>query len=146
MDGDDVRRGSPAWRSSTRLLFAGCTVQSVRDPCFFDPPPGDQYTRTISNDSSFAISLVACDDGRCRRGYNDVTVSPGQTADVIVEACSVETYAVTEPTTHKVLGCLHQEGDELGTPSTASDRKVSRIRACAGAKGPYRIDLYNPGG
>jgi len=128
------------------LLFAGCTVQSFRDPCFFDPPPGDQFTRTISNDGPVAVSLVSCDDERCRRGYNDVKVSPGQTADVIVEACSVETYAVTDPTTHEVLGCLHQEGDELGTPASASDRRVSTRRACVGADIPYRIRVYTPDG
>lgn len=119
-------------------------MQSLRDPCFFDPPPGDQFTRTISNDTDRTVSLVACDDERCRRGYNEVPAAAGGSADVIVEACSVETYAVTDPKTHQVLGCLHQQGDELGSPASASDLQVTRRRRCEGAQGSYAIEIYDP--
>ena len=121
-------------------------MQSLRDPCFFDPPPGDQFSRTITNDSTFRVTLVSCDDERCRKGYNEMTVSPGNMGDVIVEACSVETYAVTDPATHEVLGCLHEEGAELGTPPSASDRQVTQRHVCAGAQGTYKIQIYDPGG
>lgn len=119
-------------------------MQSLRDPCFFDPPPGDQFTRTISNDSNRPVSLVSCDDARCRRGYNEAPAAAGGSVDVIVEACSVETYAVTDSTTHQVLGCLHEEGDELGSPASASDRQVTRSRRCDGARGSYVIEIYDP--
>lgn len=128
------------------LLFSSCTVQSLRDPCLFDPPPGDQFSRTISNDSTFDVSLVSCDDESCRKGYYEVPVGPGRTADVTVEACSVETYAVANPATHEVLGCLHEEGDNVGTPPSASDRRISERRGCGTAHKTYKIHIYDPAG
>ena len=144
--GQRRRRGGYAALTVLLLLFGGCTVQSFRDPCFFDPVPGDQFTRTISNDSAVNVLLVSCDDESCRTGYNEVPVGPGRTADVIVEACSIETYAVADPATHGVLGCLHEDGDSLGTPPSASDRRVTERRACGKAHGTYKIHIFDPAG
>ncbi len=127
------------------VIFGGCTVQSIRDLCFFDPPPGDQFTRTITNDSPRSVALVDCDDERCRRGYNPTKVSSGASADMIVEACSVETFAVTDPQTQEVLGCLHEPGDELKPPEASVGRKVSRQVPYVGSPGhPFKITIYDP--
>ena len=127
------------------LLFGGCTVQSLRDPCFFDPPPGEQWSRTITNDSATAVALVYCDDDACRKGYNETRLSADQATDVIVEACGETTFAVEDPTTHSVLGCLHEVGDLLGKPDSASQRRVTERHPCAGSNGlPYVIRIYDP--
>jgi hypothetical protein len=127
------------------LIFGGCTVQSMRDPCFFDPMPGEQWNRTITNDSSTPVSVVACDDARCRRGYNEAPIAAGDEIQVIVEACSEETYAVVDPTTHVVLGCLREPGDLLNPPEAAVDRRVTQRHACDGAQGrPFVIQIYDP--
>jgi len=116
-----------------------------RDPCFFDPPPGDQFTRSITNDSPRRVSLVDGDDERCRRGCNSADTRTGDKADVIVEACSVETFAVVDPQTHLVLGCLDEPGDELNPAKSAVGRQVSRHHPCAGSGGvPLRITVYDP--
>jgi len=119
------------------LLFGGCTIQSLRDPCFFDPPPGDQLPRTITNDSAQVVALVDCDHERCRRGFNDGVVRPSVAAEVSTQGCDTETLAVADPSTWLVLGCLTEQGDELGVPADASDRRVNCRHPCA-ASGPRR--------
>lgn len=124
------------------LLFGGCTVQSLRDPCFFDPPPGDQLTRSIGNDTDQAVALVQCDDERCDTGYNSVIAPAHGTAEVIVEGCEIQTVAVADPNTLTVLGCLTERGDNLTSATAASNRRVSLRHACAGPHtAPFNVTL-----
>jgi hypothetical protein len=128
------------------LLFTGCIVAAVRvGQCSFDPPPGDQLSRVIKNDTSDAVSLVYCDDERCRRGFDETLVPPHKTTETIVEGCSTLTLAVVNPQTKTVMGCLTEQGDELGLPASASQRQVTVRRACLGSGGrPFKIHIHAP--
>lgn len=107
-------------------------MQGLRDPCFFDPPPGDQLTRSIGHDTDQPVALVQCYDERCESGYNSVIAPAHGTAEVIVEGCQIQTLDVADPNTLTVLGCLIERGDNPTSPAAASDRRVSGRHACAG--------------
>lgn len=142
---DDGANAGYAAITAVILVFGGCTVQSLRDPCFFDPPPGDQLSRTIMSDSSAAVALIYCDDERCRRGYNEMTVDSGQATEVIIEGCSTETMAVADPKSHIILGCLNEPGDKLGVPDRTIGRLVTGRHECVGqGPFPFKIELYDP--
>jgi hypothetical protein len=141
------RRATFAAAALSVLLPAGCVAAAATmGSCAFDPPPGDQLTRTITNDTASEVALLECDDATCRKGYNEVTVVAGQGSDVIVEGCSTETMAVVDPHTLVVQGCLTETGDEVGRPDSTFDRRVSELHTCAAALGPFKIHVYDPGG
>jgi len=117
-------------------------VQGLRDPCFFDPPPGDQLTHSIRNDTDQAVALVQCYDERCESGFSSVIAPAHGTAEVIVEGCQVQTLAVADPSTLTVLGCLIDLGDNLTSPPAPSDRRVSRRHACGGSHpAPFKVTI-----
>jgi hypothetical protein len=141
------RRATFAAATLSLLIPAGCVAATATiGSCAFDPPPGDQLTRTITNDTASEVALLECDDATCRKAYNEVTVAAGQGTTVLVEGCSTEAMAVANPHSLVAQGCLTETGDELGRPDSALDRRVSELHACAGPRGPFKIHVYGPGG
>jgi hypothetical protein len=140
------RRVTYAAAALSLLLPAGCVAASAAaGPCVFDPPPGDQLTRTITNDTGAATALLDCEDDGCRRAYSATTVAAGQSTDVIVEGCGTQTMGVADPGTLTVRGCLTEVGDELRQPAIAGGRRMSDRHRCPGPSGPFRARVDSPG-
>lgn len=121
-------------------------MASIHDPCFFDPPPGSYSTVVVTNDTSSAVTLVECQDERCRSGYNEVTVQSGKAVDVLVEDCSGGTLAAAEPQTLTVVGCLVEPLGQAVGDAPRHTLKVSERRPCRGATGAaFRVRIVPPG-
>ena len=110
------------------LLFGGCTVQSLRDPCFFDPPPGDQLTLAVANDTTKTVTVVDCREEACSTANKPTTIAAGASGDMPLEGCQGGTMGVLEVTSHRLTACIAEptEDLQLQLPPVA----VSKAKTC----------------
>jgi hypothetical protein len=127
------------------LLPSGCVTTVVAGPCFFDPPPGDQLTLTVANDTPASVTVVDClDDDACAEAWNPTPVGAGRRASMPLEGCQGGTMGVLATRTGLLQSCIAEpteNGD--GDLRTVS---VSEGRPCGHGRPGARVHIADPGG
>lgn len=111
------------------LIVGGCSALAIFGPaCSVDLPPGDVATFTVTNDAPRDVTLLYCDDDRCRRGVVSDDLKPGQHAELNDEQCSGGTIGVLDAKTRVLRGCIAMP---VGEPSLPYDSSaVSAVLPC----------------
>ena len=115
------------------LLFGGCTVQSLRDPCFFDPPPGDQLILGVANDTTKTVTIVDGREDACSTADKPTTIAAGATGYMPLEGCQGGTMGVLDVTSHRLTACIAEPIERLQL-KTASRRRVGGQTVPAGPR------------
>jgi len=84
----------------------------VVGPCFFDPPPGDQTSLQVANDSGTDVAVVDCLDDRCRTAQSRTSIPMGAQAAMPLESCAGGTMGVLEPRSDQLLNCISEPTEE----------------------------------
>lgn len=111
------------------LIPGACTVAAVvGPPCFFDPPPGDQLSLEVLNDSKAQVAVVDCLNDRCSSAQSRTLVPAGAKASMPLEGCQGGTMGVLDPATDNLTGCIAEptENSDFRLPPVS----VSAARAC----------------
>jgi len=127
------------------LLPSACVVGvGVAGPCAFDPPPGDQLSVTITNDTGAPVTVVDCLDDSCREGQSATPVPAGRRASMPLEGCAGGTMAVLGGGTDVLQSCLPEPTEDENF--TLHPVAVSEGRPCAAARTGARVHVIDPGG
>lgn len=128
--------------SLSLLVPSGLIVGSfVVGPCFFDPPPGDQTSLQVTNNSGTDVAVVDCLDGRCSTAQSRTSIPAGAQAAMPLEGCAGGTMGVLDPRSDQLLTCIPEPTEDgngglrdvaisEGLPC-ASPRKGERVRVVA---------------
>lgn len=114
------------------LIPSACAVAvAVGPPCFFDPPPGDQLSVEVLNDSKAQVAVVDCLNDRCSSAQSRTLIRAGATAAMPLEGCQGGTMGVLNPPTDTLAGCIAEptEDSDFRLPPVS----VSEARACTNA-------------
>ena len=111
------------------LIPGACTVAAaVGPPCFFDPPPGDQLSVEVLNDSKAQVAVVDCLNDRCSTAQSRTLVPAGAKAAMPLEGCQGGTMGVLDPGTDSLRGCITEpiENSDFRLPPVS----ISKARVC----------------
>ena len=127
------------WRRLRFLLVAlaaavpgACTLAAVvGPPCFFDPPPGDQLSLEVLNDSATPVAVVDCLNETCSTAQSRVLVVVGARASMPLEGCAGRTIGVLDPATDRLTACIAEpiENSDFQLRPVA----ISKARVCTRA-------------
>jgi hypothetical protein len=105
-----------------------CTVAAViGPPCFFDPPPGDQLSVEVLNDSTVPVAVVDCLSDTCTTAQSRVLVPVGARGSMPLEGCAGGTMGVLDPATDGLTACIAEpteNSDSQLRPVAISEAKV----------------------
>jgi hypothetical protein len=126
------------------LLPSGCVAgTAVAGPCFFDPPPGDQLSLTIANDTAAAVTVVDCLDDSCAEAQSPTAVAAGRRASMPLEGCAGGTMGVLASGTGLLQSCVAEPTeDENGNLRSVA---VSEGRPCPHARTGARVRIDDSG-
>lgn len=120
-----------------------CTVAAVLGPpCFFDPPPGDQLSVQVLNDSEMSVAVADCLNERCSSAQSRTVIPAGAKASMPLEGCQGGTMAVLDPVTDGLTACIAEPTENADSQLRAVS--ISEARTCTNAVTGQHVTLATP--
>ncbi len=117
-------------------LIAGSVVTG---PCSFDPPPGDQTSLQVTNDSGTDVAVVDCLDDRCRTAQSRTSIPAGNQAAMPLEGCAGGTMGVLDSGSDQLSTCIPEPTED--GDGGLRDVVISEGHPCASAPKGGRVRI-----
>jgi hypothetical protein len=114
------------------VLMGGCVaLVTVAGPCTLDLPPGDFSDIKVINDWSSDVVIGTCNNDACSEVADQEDVPVGSSVNFNVESCSGGPFAVTDPGTAHLRGCVTASKPHDDNFNELPPVRVSQLRQCS---------------